>query len=58
MEFLELAKKRFSVRQYTDKKVEKEKLDRVLKAAQVAPTACNLQPVHMLVVESEEGIER
>ena len=58
MEFLELAKKRFSVRQYTAQKVEKEKLDRVLKAAQVAPTACNLQPVHMLVVESEEGIEK
>lgn len=58
MEFLELAKKRYSVREYTDRQVEREKLDKILKAAQIAPTACNRQPVHLLAVQSREGIEK
>ena len=37
------AKKRFSVRDYTDQKVEPEKLNKILEAAHVAPTAANLQ---------------
>ena len=45
MEFSELAKKRYSVRSYNGKKVEKEKLEKILEAAHVAPTAANLQPV-------------
>ena len=39
MELLETAKKRFSVRSYTDQKVEPEKLNKILEAAHVAPTA-------------------
>lgn len=42
MNFLELAKKRYSVRKYKDKAVEKEKLDKILEAARIAPTARNL----------------
>ena len=42
MNFLDIAKTRFSVRKYTDKKVEAEKLDQILNAAHVAPTAANL----------------
>ena len=45
MELLETAKKRFSVRSYTDQKVEPEKLNKILEAAHVAPTAANLQPL-------------
>lgn len=48
MNFIEIAKKRYSVRSYSDKKVEKEKLDKILQAAHVAPTAANLQPVHLM----------
>ena len=58
MNFIEIAKKRCSVRSYSDKKVEKEKLDRILQAAHVAPTAANLQPVHLITVESKEGLEK
>ena len=36
MNFLDIAKTRFSVRKYTDKKVEAEKLDQILNAAHVA----------------------
>lgn len=42
MNFIEIAKKRYSVRNYSGKKVEKEKLDKILQAAHVAPTAANL----------------
>ena len=58
MEFSELAKKRYSVRSYNGKKVEKEKLEKILEAAHVAPTAANLQPVRLLVIQQEEGLEK
>jgi len=44
MDFLELAKERYSVRKFCDKKVEKEKLDLILEVGRVAPTAVNYQP--------------
>ncbi|MCR5359318.1 MAG: nitroreductase family protein [Thermoguttaceae bacterium] len=58
MEFIELAKKRFSVRKYSDKPVEREKLDLVIEAGRVAPTAKNLQPQRIYVVESAEGLAK
>ena len=54
MSFLELVRKRCSVRQYSDRTVEPEKMDYVLEAARLAPSAVNKQPWHMLLVESEE----
>ena len=47
MDFLTLAKKRYSVRAYTKQKVEKEKLDAILEAAHVAPTGGNLSLIHI-----------
>ena len=58
MELLEIAKKRFSVRNYTNQKVEPEKLAKILEAAHVAPTAANLQPVHLIVAQSDEGLAK
>ena len=55
MDFIEIAKKRYSVRGYKDRKVEEEKLKKILEAAHVAPTAANLQPVRLIVVQSSEG---
>lgn len=49
MDFFELIESRYSVRSYSDRPVEEEKLRRVLRAAQVAPTAANLQPFRLLV---------
>ena len=37
--FLDLAKERYSVRKFTDKPIEKDKLEKILEAAKVAPTA-------------------
>lgn len=58
MNFMEIAKKRYSVRSYKKQKVEKEKLEQILEAAHVAPTAANLQPVHLLVIQEEEGMAK
>ena len=58
MDFLEIAKKRYSVRNYSDRKVEAEKLDKILQAAHVAPTAANLQPVHLIAVQEKDGLEK
>lgn len=58
MDFLDLAVKRYSVRKYTDKKIEPEKLQKILEAARLAPTACNNQPFKLIVVESSQGLEK
>lgn len=56
MEFIKLAEERYSLREFSDKPVEKEKLDLILKAGQFAPTACNIQPQRILVIESEDAL--
>lgn len=53
MEFLELAKKRYSCRELTSKKVEKEKIEKIIECAIAAPTAVNKQPFKIFVMESE-----
>lgn len=58
MDFSNIAKSRSSVRNYSSKKVEPEKLEKILEAAHVAPTAANLQPVHLIAVQSEEGLAK
>lgn len=58
MDFLELAKKRFTVRSYGKTKVETEKLSLILEAGRIAPTAANLQPQRVLVVQTEEGLAK
>lgn len=54
MSLLELIKKRYSVRSYMDKEVEKEKLLQVLEAGRLAPSAVNFQPVHFIVITEEQ----
>ena len=44
MSFLELARKRCSIRKYAPKNVEQEKIDYILEAARLAPSAVNYQP--------------
>lgn len=56
--FLDLAEARFSVRKYAQTPVEQEKIDPILRAAQLAPTAKNLQPQHIYVLKSPEAIAK
>ncbi|SHK13653.1 nitroreductase family protein [Desulforamulus aeronauticus] len=58
MDFLELAKQRYSVRKFTHKKVEQEKVDLILEAGRVAPTAVNYQPQRILVLDSEDSLNK
>lgn len=55
MTFTELAKQRYSCRHYTDQPVEEEKLMKVLEAARIAPSACNLKPIIIYVIRDEEN---
>ena len=52
MEFGKLIRERYSVRAYLDKPVEKEKLNKVLEAAVLAPTAANRQAFRIIVVST------
>lgn len=52
--FLELVQNRQSNRSYLDKPVEKEKIERILEAARLAPSACNGQPWKFIVVTDAE----
>lgn len=54
MNFLEIAKQRQSCRSYdAAKAVEAEKLEAILEAARLAPSACNGQPYHLTVCRGE-----
>lgn len=55
MNFLELVNKRQSCRAYNPQRpVEKEKIDRCIEAARLAPSACNAQPWKFIVVDDPE----
>jgi nitroreductase len=52
MEYSELIAKRYSVRAYRSDPVEDEKLQAVLEAARLAPTAANRQPIQLVVMHT------
>lgn len=54
MDFLALAQSRQSDRAYEKRPVEREKLERILQAACLAPSACNAQPWKFVVVDDPE----
>lgn len=58
MDFLELAQKRYSVRNYADRPVEEETLKKILEAGRLAPTAVNFQPQKIFVLKSEEAMAK
>lgn len=55
MNFLELANKRQSTRAFDkDRAVEKDKIERIIEAGRLSPSACNAQPWHFIVVDDPE----
>ena len=54
MDFLTLAEKRFSCRKFSEKPVEQEKIDNIIKAGLLAPTAVNKQPFKIFEVKSDK----
>ena len=57
-DFLELCKARYSVRSFSDRKVEPEKLEKILEAGRVAPTAVNFQPQVIYVLQSPDAVAK
>ena len=58
MEFEKLISERYSVRKFKDIPLTKECIDKILKAGHIAPTGCNAQPQRILVINSEESLEK
>ena len=58
MEFKEVIRSRYSCKKYSDRSVEPEKLNAILEAGRLAPTAKNLQEQHVYVVQSAEGLAK
>ena len=54
MKFMDLVKKRDSVRKYSSTPVPRELIDQCLEAARLAPSACNSQPWSFIVVDDEK----
>ncbi len=54
MEVFEAIRKRHSVRSYLPDEVSSEKLEKILEAARLAPSAGNIQPWHFIVVSSQQ----
>ena len=58
MEFQKVLDNRFSVRELCAKQVEDEKIQEILKVAQIAPTAKNNQPQKIYVIKSDEAMAK
>lgn len=54
MSFYEVIKKRCSIRSYKPNPVEEEKLNRILEAARMAPSAANRQPICFVIIKDEK----
>lgn len=58
MDFLDLAKRRHSVRTFKRERVGIEDVQRILESARVAPTAANKQPVRLVVAQDPDTLSR
>ena len=58
MNFLNLVKKRQSTRRYLDRPVERDKIEKCIEAARLAPSATNTQPWKFIVVDNPELREK
>jgi len=57
-DFLDIKKARYTVRDYGSRELERAKLHRIYEAGRWAPTAVNLQPQRIIVLDGEEGRAR
>ena len=58
MDFATLSAERYSLRKFSDRPIEPEKLAALLEAGRNAPTAHNNQPQHIFVLQSKAALEK
>ena len=58
MDFEKVITERYSVRKFEERPVDKSDIDKILSAGHLAPTGCNFQPQRILVLNTEESIEK
>ncbi len=58
MDFSKLAEKRYSVRNFKNEHLTNEVIDTILKTGHLAPTGCNNQPQRILVLNTDNSIEK
>ena len=58
MDFKDVIQDRYSVRKFSDKPVEQEKIDAILEMARIAPTAGNRQPQRVMVYSGDADIAK
>lgn len=58
MEFERLITERYSVRDFKPERLSKDDISKILDAAHKAPTGCNFQPQRILVLNTEESLEK
>lgn len=58
MDFLQLAAERYSVRSFSQRPIEPENMEKILKAGQLAPTAVNFQPQKLYLLKSKEALDK
>ena len=58
MDFLKLASDRYSVRKFENKHLKQDVIDKILAAGHVAPTGCNYQPQRILVLNTDESLNK
>jgi len=56
--FIDIAKSRYSCRKYDSRPVEREKLELILEAGRVAPSAVNFQPWHFYVIQGADELAK
>ena len=57
MEFKDVVKNRYSCKKYSERKVDRARLNEILEAGRLAPTAKNLQPFKIWVMQSKEAVQ-
>lgn len=58
MDFLSLAKKRYSLRKFDQKQVEEEKINKIIEAGYIAPTAHNYQPQKIYILKTQKSLDK
>lgn len=56
--FLELVKKRRSIRRFKNKDVEKEKIDKIVQSVLMSPSSRNIRPWKFIIVRNSEMLEK